>query len=39
MGISLALNEKLSIKEGRVVQANYDEYKIARMKHTPRNRN
>ena len=35
MGISLALNEKLSIKEGRVVQANYDEYKIARMKHTP----
>jgi CO/xanthine dehydrogenase Mo-binding subunit len=35
MGISLALNEKLSIMGGRVVQANYDEYKIARMKHTP----
>ena len=35
MGISLALNEKLSIKEGRVVQTNYDQYKITRMKHTP----
>ena len=36
MGISLALNEKLlSKREGRVVQTNYDEYKIARMKHTP----
>ena len=35
LGISLALNEKLSIKEGRVVQTNYDHYKITRMKHTP----
>ena len=33
--ISLALNDKLSIKEGRIVQTNYDQYKITRMKHTP----
>ena len=35
MGISQALNEKLSIREGSIVETNYDEYKIARMKHTP----
>ena len=35
MGISLAMNEKLTIKAGSIAETNYDEYKIAKMKHTP----
>jgi len=35
MGISLAMNEKLTIKSGSIAETNYDEYKIAKMKHTP----
>ena len=34
MGISLAMNEKLTIKAGSIAETNYDEYKIAKMKHT-----
>ena len=35
MGISLAMSEKLTIKAGSIAETNYDEYKIAKRKHTP----
>jgi isoquinoline 1-oxidoreductase beta subunit len=35
MGMSAALFEKISIEKGRVVQSNFDDYRIARMRDTP----
>ena len=35
MGISMLLNEEITFENGMVVQSNYDDYKIAKMKHTP----
>ena len=35
MGISMLLNEEITFENGIVVQNNYDDYKIAKMKHTP----
>ena len=34
MGISMLLNEEITFENGIVVQNNYDDYKIAKMKHT-----
>ena len=36
MAMSSALFEKISINKGRVEQSNFDDYRIARMKHTPK---
>ena len=35
MGISMLLNEKITFNKGMVVQSNYDDYKIAKMKNVP----
>ncbi len=35
MGMSAALFEKISIENGRVVQSNFDDYRIARMRDIP----
>ena len=35
MGISMLLNEEITFENGMVVQSNYDDYKIAKMKNTP----
>lgn len=34
-GLNLALNEKLNVEHGRVVEGNYDEYPVIRMGDTP----
>ncbi|VDC19848.1 xanthine dehydrogenase family protein molybdopterin-binding subunit [Pseudogemmobacter humi] len=34
-GLNLALNEKLNIENGRIVEGNYDEYPVIRMADTP----
>lgn len=34
-GLNLALNEKLNIEHGRIVEGNYDEYPVIRMGDTP----
>ena len=36
MGASATLFEKITIKDGRVVESNFDDYRIARMKDTPK---
>jgi isoquinoline 1-oxidoreductase beta subunit len=35
-GISVATKEKITIKNGRVEQSNFDDYRIARLKDTPK---
>ncbi|MBS3647223.1 xanthine dehydrogenase family protein molybdopterin-binding subunit [Pseudaminobacter sp. 19-2017] len=34
-GLNLALNEKLNVEHGRIVEGNYDEYPVIRMGDTP----
>ena len=36
MGASATLFEQITIKDGRVVESNFDDYRIARMKDTPK---
>ena len=35
MGMSAALFERITLEDGRVVQGNFDDYRIARMRDTP----
>ena len=35
MGMSAALFERITLEDGRVVQSNFDDYRIARMRDTP----
>ena len=35
MGLSAALFERITLEDGRVVQGNFDDYRIARMRDTP----
>ena len=35
MGMSVAMFEKITLEDGRVVQSNFDDYRIARMRDTP----
>jgi isoquinoline 1-oxidoreductase beta subunit len=35
MGMSATLFEKITLKDGQIVQGNFDDYKIARMRDTP----
>jgi CO/xanthine dehydrogenase Mo-binding subunit len=35
MGMSAALFEQITLEDGRVVQSNFDDYRIARMRDTP----
>ena len=35
IGISMLLYEEITFENGMVVQSNYDDYKIAKMKNTP----
>ena len=35
MGLSAALYEKITIKDGQVSQSNFDDYRITRMRDTP----
>jgi isoquinoline 1-oxidoreductase beta subunit len=35
-GLNMSLNEELTVKDGRIVEGNFDQYRILRMSETPR---
>jgi isoquinoline 1-oxidoreductase beta subunit len=36
-GLNMSLNEELTVKDGRIVEGNFDQYPMLRMSDTPRN--